>query len=127
MKLKYFSTCRFVLILGLMYAVSIGTADARSTGRLIVSRDPNLGRNLVVNLRIDGRSVANIVRGSQFNRSVWTGRRVLAVSAWPSSASRSSSTVLDVRRGRTYAFTATRRWWGSTSVVLVPQGRFYLP
>jgi hypothetical protein len=32
--------------------------------------------------------------------------------------------VLDVRRGRTYTFTATRRSWGSSSVVLVPQGRF---
>jgi hypothetical protein len=123
MKSKYISKYRIVLILTLMYAVSIGTVDARSTGRLIVSRDPNLGRNLVVSLRIDGRTVANIGRGSQFNRSVWTGRRVLSVSAWPS-ASQSSSTVLDVRRGRTYTFTATRRGWGSSHVVLVPQGRF---
>ena len=123
MKSKYFSRYGLVLILAVMYAVSIGTADARSTGRLIVSRDPNLGWNSVVNLRIDGRSVANIGRGSQFNRSVWTGRRVLSVSAWPS-GSRSSSTVLNVRRGQTYRFTAARRWWGSNSVVLVPQGRF---
>src|SRR5262245_25167670 len=123
MKSKYISTFRIVLILALMYAVSIGTADARSTGRLIVTRDPNLGRNLVVNLRIDGRTAANLARGSNFNRSVWTGRRVLSVSAWPSS-SRSTSTVLNVRRGRTYAFTAARRWWGSNTVVLVPQGKF---
>src|SRR5499427_3720197 len=123
MKSKYISMFRFVLILAVMYALSIGTAVARSTGRLIVSRDPNLGRNLVVNLRIDGRTAANIGRGSQFNRSVWTGRRVLSVSAWPS-GSRSSSTVLNVRRGRTYVFTAARRWWGSNSVVLIPQGRF---
>src|SRR6516164_999515 len=122
MKSKYISTCRFVLILGLMYAVSIGTAAARSTGRLIVSRDPNLGRNLVVNLRLDGRTVANLMQGSRFDHSVWTGRRVLSVSAWPS-ASRSNSTVLNVRRGRTYAFTAARRWWGTNNVVLVPQGR----
>ena len=105
-----------------MYAVSIGTAAARSTGRLIVSRDPSLGRNMVVNLRLDNRTVANLVAGSRFNRSVRTGIRVLAVSAGPSS--RSSSTTLNVRRGRTYAFTVARRWWGSNSVVLVPQGRF---
>src|SRR5215472_1949544 len=123
MKSKYISTCRIVLVLAFMYAVSIGTADARSTGRLIVSRDPNLGRNLVVILRIDGRTVANIGRGSQFNRSVSTGRRVLSVSAG-SSGSRFSSTVLDVRGGRTYMFTATRRGLGSSSVVLVPQGQF---
>jgi hypothetical protein len=122
-KLYYRYAGRFVLILALTYGVSIGTAAARSTGRLIVSTDPNLGRNLVVNLRIDGRPVANLRWGSRFNRSLWTGRRVLTVSAWPS-ASQSNSTVLNVRRGRTYAFTVARRWWGSNNVVLVPQGRF---
>lgn len=123
MKSKYISTCRLVLILTLMYAVSTGTAAARSTGRLVVSRDPNLGRNLVVNLRIDGRTVANLVQGSRFDRSVWTGRRVLSVSAVPN-ASRSTSTVLNVRRGRRYVFTVARRGWGTNNLVLVPQGQF---
>ena len=123
MKSKYTSPCRFLLILVLIYAVSIGTAAARSTGRLIVSRDPNLGRNLVVNVRLDGRTVANLMQGSRFDHAVWTGRRVLTVSAWPS-ASRSSSTVLNVRRGRTYVFTAARRWWGTNNVVLIPQERY---
>src|SRR5262245_50804495 len=121
MKSKYISTCIFVLVLALVYAASIGTAHAGSTGRLIVSTDPNLGRTSVVTLRIDGRTVANIIRGNQFNRSVLTGRRVLAVSAG-TSGSRFSSTVLDVQRGRTYTFTVRRR--GSNNVVLVPQGQF---
>ena len=123
MKSKYISTGIIVLILAIMYAVSIGTADARSTGRLIVSRDPSLGRNMVVNLLLDGRTVANLVAGSSFNRSVSTGIRVLAVSAGPGS-SRSTSTTVNVRRGRTYTFTVARRGWGSNNVVLVPQGRF---
>src|SRR5262245_19492426 len=123
MKSRHISACRFFLILTFMYAVSVGTAAARSTGRLMVSRDWSLGRNMVVNLRIDGRTAANLRRGSRFNRSVWTGRRVLTVSAWPS-ASRSTSTVLNVRRGRTYVFTVARRWWGTNNLVLVPQGRY---
>jgi hypothetical protein len=123
MKSKYTSACRFFLILVFIYAVSIGTAAAQSRGRLIVSRDPNLGRNLVVNLRIDGRTAANLGRGSRFDRSVRTGRRVMSVSAFPN-ASRSTSTVLNVRRGRTYVFTVARRWWGTNNVVLVPQGRY---
>jgi hypothetical protein len=123
MKSKYTSACRFFLILVFIYAVSIGTAAAQPTGRLIVSRDPNLGRNLVVNLRIDDRTAANLVRGSRFDRLVRTGRRVLTVSALPN-ASRSTSTVLNVRRGRTYVFTVARRWWGTNNVVLVPQGRY---
>jgi hypothetical protein len=123
MKSKYTSACRFFLILVFIYAVSLGTAAARPTGRLIVSRDPNLRRNLVVNLRIDDRTPASLVRGSRFDRSVRTGRRVLTVSALPN-ASRSTSTVLNVRRGRTYVFTVARRWWGANNVVLVPQGRY---
>jgi hypothetical protein len=123
MKSKYTSACRFFLILVFIYAVSIGTAAARSAGRLIVSRDPNLGRNLVVNLRIDDTTAANLVRGSRFDRLVRTGRRVLTVSALPN-ASRSTSTVLNVRRGRTYMFTVARRWWGTNNIVLVPQGRY---
>ena len=118
MKSKYTSACRFFLILVFIYAVSIGTAAARSAGRLIVSRDPNLGRNLVVNLRIDDTTAANLERGSRFDRLVRTGRRVLTVSALPN-ASRSTSTVLNVRRGRTYVFTVARRWWGTNNVVLV--------
>src|SRR5262249_4813230 len=118
---RYISMCRIFLMLGLMCAVSIGTADAGSTGRLIVSADPNLGRTSVVTLRIDGRTAANIRRGNQFNRSVSTGRRVLAVSN-ATAGSRFSSTVVDVRRGRTYTFTVRRR--GSNNVVLVPQGQF---
>src|SRR5215471_7663612 len=122
-KLYYSYAGKFVLILALMYAVSTGTAAARSAGRLIVSRDPNLGRNFVVNLRIDGRTVANIGWGSRFDRSVWTGRRVLSVSTWGWNSG-SNSTVLNVRRGRTYGFTVARPWWGSNNVVLIPQGRF---
>ena len=131
MKSKYISTCRLVLILALMYAVSIGTAAARSTGRLIVSRDANLGRNLVVNLRLDGRTVANLMQGSRFDHAVWTGRRVLSVSGvsntfrpTPSmpTVSGATSTVVNVRRGRTYTFTVARQG-GSNNVVLVPQGR----
>src|SRR5262249_35741198 len=123
MKSKYISTCMIVVILAVMYAVSIGTADARSTGRLIVSRDSSLGRNAVVTLRLDGRTIANLMAGSQFSHSVWTGRRVLSASVWRGN-SPATSTVLNVRRGRTYAFTVARRWWGSSNLVLIPQGRF---
>src|SRR5262245_19656258 len=123
MKSTYISICRLVLILALMYAVSIGTAAARSTGRLIVSRDPNLGRNLVVNLRLDGRTVANLMQGSRFDHAVRTGRRVLSASPFPN-GSRATSTVVNVRRSRTYVFTVARRWWGTSNLVLVPQGRY---
>ena len=129
MKSKYISTCTFVLVLAVMYAVSIGTAAAQSRGRLIVTRDPSLGRNLVVTLRIDGRTVANLMQGSRFDNPVWTGRRVLSVSAttksfWPwqtmPNAPQSTSTTVNVRRGRTYVFTAT---WGNRNRIVLIRGR----
>ena len=111
-----------VLILALLYGGSIGTAQARSTGRLVVSRDSSLGRMVVV-LRLDGRTIANLMPGSRFSHAVWTGRRVLSASLWPISSG-TTSTVVNVRRGRTYAFTVARRWWGSSNLVLIPQGKF---
>ena len=123
MKSKYAFPYRFFLILAFVCAVSIGTAAAQSTGRLIVSRDPSFGRNLVLIVRLDGRTVANLMQGSRFDHSVWTGRRVLTVSASPSfSAPRPASTVLNVRRGRTYVFTAVRRR-STNTIALVPGWR----
>ena len=117
MKSKHTSAGRFFLVLIFIYAVSIGTAAAQSRGRLIVWRGPDLGRNLVLSLRIDGRTAGNLVRAQRFDRSVWTGRRVLSVSAMPN-ASRSTSTTVNVRPGRTYVFTAV--WGNRNRIVLVP-------
>jgi hypothetical protein len=112
-----------------IFAVSIGTAAAQPRGRLIIMRSPSLGRNLVLNLQIDGRTAANLGWGSRFDRSVWTGRRILTVSAvtngfhfpWTPNSSRPTSTVLNVRRARTYVFTAV--WQGTNRVILAPGRR----
>src|SRR5215475_13491206 len=99
MKSTYISICRLVLILALMYAVSIGTAVARSTGFIIVSSDPNLERKLVVNLLIDGRKVANLMQGSRFDHALRTGSRVLSASPFTNGSS-ATSTVVNVWRSR---------------------------
>jgi hypothetical protein len=78
----------------------MGTAAARSGGRLIVLRAPNFGWNLVLNLQIDGRTVANVVQGRRYDHSVPAGRHVLTVSAVPNYYSyQPTSTVLNVRPG----------------------------
>ena len=94
---------------------SAETAVAQAGGRLIVVRAPNFGSNLALNLKIDGRTTANIVPGVRYDRFVPEGRHMLTVSV---SNSQPTSTVLDVRSGQTYVFTATRQNTGS--VVLVP-------
>jgi hypothetical protein len=97
----------------------MGTAAARSGGRLIVLRAPNFGWNLVLNLQIDGRTAANVVQGRRYDHFVPAGRHVLTVSAAPNSYySEPTSTVLNVRSGHTYVFTGS--WDGSNRVVLIP-------
>jgi len=92
------------------------TAVAEPGGRLIVLRSPNFGWNFALNLKIDGRTAANIVQGRRYDEPVPAGRHVLTVSAVPSY--QPTSTVLNVEHGQTYVFMAIRR--NQDSVVLVP-------
>jgi len=95
---------------------STETAVAQQGGRLIVLRAPNFGWNFALNLKIDGRTVANIVQGRRHDQFVPAGRHTLTVSAVPNY--QATSTVLEVKDGQTYVFTAIRRI--PDSVVLVP-------
>ena len=95
---------------------SAETIVAQPGGRLIVLRAPNLGWNFALNLKIDGRTAANIVQGRRYDDLVPAGRHMLTVSAVPNY--QPTSTVLNVQRGQTYVFTATRQ--NTDSVVLVP-------
>jgi len=119
MKSRYTSAVTLLLCLILVYLASIGTATARSGGRLIVLRAPNFGWNLALNLQIDGRTAANLVQGRRYDHFLPAGRHVLTVSSVPSYNSYApTSTVLNVRSGQTYVFTAV--WRDTDSVVLVP-------
>jgi len=95
---------------------SAETAIAQPGGRLIVLRAPNFGWNLALNLKIDGRTAANIVQSRRYDDFVPEGRHILTVSVVPNY--QPTSTVLNVRPGQTYVFTATRQ--NTDSVVLVP-------
>jgi hypothetical protein len=119
MKPRYISATKLFLILVFVGVVLIGTASAQPGGRLIVLRAPNFGWNLAVNLKIDGRTAANVVQGRRYDHFVPAGRHVLTVSAVPNNYFyQPISTVLNVRPGQTYVFTAI--WQDSNRVVLVP-------
>jgi tetratricopeptide (TPR) repeat protein len=96
---------------------SAETAVAQPDGRLIVLRAPNFGSNMALNLKIDGRTAANIVQGGRYDGFVPEGRHMLTVSAGANY--RPTSTVLNVQHGQTYVFTATRQNTNS-GVALVP-------
>jgi hypothetical protein len=119
MKPRYTSANTLFLILVFVCATSIGAAAAQSGGRLIVMRVPNFGWNIVLNLKVDGRTVANVVQGRRYDHFVPPGRHVLTASAVPNSYySEPTSILLNVRPGHTYVFTGS--WDGSNRVVLIP-------
>jgi hypothetical protein len=119
MSSNFTSAIRLFLIFVFVCATSIGTAATQSGGRLIVLRSPTFGWNIVLNLKIDGRTVANVVPGRRYDHLVPPGRHVLTASAAPNSYySEPTSTVLNVRPGHTYVFTGA--WDGSNRVVLIP-------
>jgi hypothetical protein len=119
MRPRYTSATRLFLILVFVCLLSIGTTAAQSGGRLIVLRAPNFGWNLALHLQIDGRTVANVVQGRRYDHFLLAGRHVLTVSAVPNYYFyQPTSTVLNVRPGQTYVFTA--KWQDTDRVVLVP-------
>jgi hypothetical protein len=119
MSSNFTSTIRLFLILVFVCATSIGNAATQAGGRLIVLRSPTFGWNIVLNLKIDGRTVANVVQGRRYDHLVPPGRHVLTASAAPNSYySEPTSTALNVRSGHTYVFTGA--WDGSNRVVLIP-------
>jgi len=87
-----------------------GSTSVQSAGdeaRLIIRRIPNLGNTLIIDLYVDGVAVPPIVYGQTYEGFLSPGRHVLSVLAtphpkWPDP----TETVLDVRKGQTYDFTA---------------------
>jgi hypothetical protein len=119
MRPRYTSVTILFLILVFVCIASVGTAAAQPGGRLIVLRAPNFGWNLALNLKIDGRTAANIVQGRRYDHLLPAGRHVLTVWAVPNYYFyQPTSTVLNVRPPQTYVFTAI--WKDTDRVVLVP-------
>jgi hypothetical protein len=109
---------RVLLIVVFSSGLSFGNSAAQPSGRLIVIRAANFGWNLAANLKIDGRTVTNIVQGRRYDHVIPAGRHVLTVSAVPNVELRQPTSVtVNVRPGGTYIFTAL---WDSDHVYLRP-------
>src|SRR5216110_2615630 len=118
MKPGYTSANTLFLILVFVCVIMNGSTAAQPGGRLIVLRSANFGWNIALNLKIDGRTVANVVQGRRFDRPVPAGRHTLTVSAVPNNNFYAPTSIgVNVRPGGTYVFTAL---WDSDRVVLRP-------
>lgn len=120
MKQMRFSTSFSVAILrlaicGLLIAAANQSVDARESGgifatsaadggRLVINRSMLLGYKSRIDLAIDGEPVGLVARGRPFDRYLTPGRHT--VTASPSRGA-ASQTVLDVRAGETYFYTAS--------------------
>ena len=125
MNSKYTYAGRFFLILTFICAVSIGTAAAQPSGRLIVLRPANFGWNLGFNLEIDGRPVANVVQGRHYHAWLPAGEHVLTVHKVPyASLSEPTSITVNIQPGWTNVFTAM---WDSNLVYLRPSAVLLTP
>jgi hypothetical protein len=108
----------FLLVFILLSGLSFSKAAGQPSGRLIVIRAANFGWNIAANLKIDGRTVANIVQGRRYDHLIPAGRHVLTVSAVPNNELRQPASItVNVRPGGTYVFTAL---WNSDQVYLRP-------
>ena len=118
MKPRHNFVSKVLLILAFLCAISISTVAQGSPppGRLIVERVPNFGWNLAVHLQIDGRDAGVIVRDQRFDGFLTAGDHVLTVFPVPNRVfAPPMSTLLTVRPGYTYVFTAM---WDSYLVYL---------
>lgn len=92
------------------------TPKAKPTARLIVQRASNFGTNLVVQLSIDGRKIANIPRDQHYGGTISAGRHTLAVLALPNTQSRRATSIrLTAKAGKAYIYTAG---WARDRLVL---------
>ena len=112
---RYFS--RFLLAVAFLAAVSVSNAAAQPGGRLIVIRTANFGWNIAANLKIDGRTVANIVQSRRYDHWIPAGRHVLTVAVPNIELRQATSITVNVQSGGTYIFTAL---WDSDHVYLRP-------
>lgn len=81
--------------------------DVAGSASITITRIPNLGGNVVVNVYVDGALFAIFGYGHTFKGFLAPGRHVLSVHATPDASWFTWwETTLDVRSGQSYNFTA---------------------
>src|SRR5947207_519214 len=84
-----------------------GALSSIGTARLIVYRIPNIGKRVIVHLYVDDVVVGLIGYGQTYERFLTPGRHVLSTLATPDPTWwERPPTIVDVRSGQTYRFTA---------------------
>jgi len=84
-----------------------GTASGGGTARLIVYRTPTMGKFVIVQVYVDDVVVGSIGYGGTYEGFLKPGHHVLSALATPRSKwQERPPTIVDVRSGQAYKFTA---------------------
>ena len=98
-----FALCLFLSVALLPW----GSALAQANGRLIIRRAPDLGKNIIVQLTIDGHTAVPITYGHTYSTVLPTGRHLIEVAPSPNAKWKTKTPMtLNVLSGQTYTFTA---------------------
>jgi len=96
-----------------------GTASDGGTARLIVYRIPTMGKFVIVQVYVDDVVVGSMGYGGTYEGFLKPGHHVLSALATPRSKWRERPpTIVDVRSGQTYRFTAMGN--GEGNLILRP-------
>jgi hypothetical protein len=113
------SMSRIFLIFICVSAVATASGASPAGGRLVIVRTANFGWNIALNVKIDGRTLANVVQGRSFDRVIPAGTHTVTVSVVPNNYfADPTSITLNVKSGQMYSFVAT--WVDANRVVLKP-------
>jgi hypothetical protein len=117
--LHIFSLACAVLILSACETSGPGAAAAPppNSARLIVNRVANFGSDMVLVLSIDGKDVATLTEGNNYNGFLTAGQHTMTARVDPFQAgTRPTKKMLTIQAGQTYNFTAS---WSGQRVVFV--------
>jgi hypothetical protein len=93
------------------------TAPPPNSGHLIVNRVANFGSNLILVLSIDGKDVATLTEGRNYDGYLSAGQHLLIARVDPFQAGTPPTRkTLTIKAGQTYSYTAS---WSGQRVVFV--------
>ena len=111
--MKTYKSKAIALALTAACALLFGATTAyaeRGVGYLVISRAPDLGNNVVVEVRIQGFKAGGILWGQNYERALAAGRHVVTVKLGPAQYTYlPSSVTLNVHPGGTYRFQAKKQ------------------
>jgi len=109
--------CACLISAGCATQPGAATAPPPNSGHLLVYRVANFGTDLSLVLSVDGKDVASLTEGRNYDGYLSAGQHVLTARVDPDRGGiRPGRKSLTVKAGQTYSFTAS---WSGGNLVLV--------